>query len=449
MLRTSLPVFITCVSITFHLPSCDAFFFGRRQCRSDSAAEKCGFLRLGIVQHVGTPQTNSCEESCVYFESSRLDCGGCGNIDPQSPSSEFVPSPLPPDTPSPVGITAPCGIIPRPVAAPVPNEVAATINSNEPSKAPTEAPSLRPTLLPPNNTNQPTKAPTENPTIQPTQVPTKMPTQRPSFHPEYTAVSDGMSQAQQVRNITALVNSKGFRHDPDGIPWLPSSSWKTWNGIPINPCTSTKDQLKAFIFPEPGGINTMRGLRERFYQVNPYQNNSDPTVAEIENWNIEIIRHFRNLLGFNQTSHPVSNHKCTYLRAAWAEERARSNHWTSKYPGTLNSAYGPCTVPFSSNQHCGAGFLPSPSDQAVYFCPSIATTCIASPAAEGIQAVNTDIPWGIKMSLIIGSFLTSDGIGFHTGPFIGREYFGSGWYMNGASTVFRGKWSGKLNPTCP
>ena len=285
-------------------------------------------------------------------------------------------------------------------------------------------------------------------------TPTASATNCSSFHPDYTAVAGGISQAQQVRNITRLINNKiisgkRLRHDPDGIHWIAPTSWKTWNGVPINPCTSTKAQLMAFIFPAPGGVNTMLGLRERFYQVNPFQNNSDPTVAEIENWNIEIIRHFRKLIGFNQTNHPVHNHKCTYLRAAWSEERARSNHWTSKYPGSLNSAYGPCTVPFSSNQHCGAGFLPSPSDQAVYFCPSIATTCIASPAAEGIQAVNTDIPWGIKMSLIIGSFLTSDGIGFHTGPFIGREYFGSGWYMNGASTVFRGKWSGTLNPTCP
>ena len=196
----------------------------------------------------------------------------------------------------------------------------------------------------------------------------------------------------------------------------------------------------------------MRGLRERFYEVNPYQNNSNPTVAEIENWNIEIIRHFRKLLGFNQTTHPVSNLKCTYLTAAWAEERARSNYWTSTYPGTVESAYGPCTVPFSPNKHCGSSFVPSPTDQAPYLCPSDMAVCTDNGGAEGVQQINTDIPWSIKLGRIIATWLNNEGLSGHTGPYVGREYFGSAWYVNVgnvANTGYRGKWDGKLNPTCP
>jgi hypothetical protein len=260
-----------------------------------------------------------------------------------------------------------------------------------------------------------------------------------------------MSQADTVRAITAYVNSKNYRHDPDGIPWIPRSSWIPWDGVTtINPCTSTKAQLMAFIFPPPGGINTMRGLRERFYEVNPYADNSNPTVAEIENWNIEIIRHFRRLLGFNQTTHPVYNNKCLYLRAAWSEERARTNYWSTKYPnGTLDGSSGPCTIPFSTNAHCGGGFILNAEDQTPYLCPIDMAPCTATTGAEGIININTDIPWSIKISRIIGGFLNTDGIGSHTGPFIGREYFGSAWYMNGGNTTFRGKWSGKLNATCP
>jgi hypothetical protein len=208
----------------------------------------------------------------------------------------------------------------------------------------------------------------------------------------------------------------------------------------------------AGIFPRPGGVNTMRGLRERFYQVNPFANNTNPTVAEIENWNIEVIRHFRRLLGFNETTHPVGNDKCTYLKATWAEERARTNYWSAQYPGRLDSASGPCTLPFSSNAHCGASFLLSPSDQAPYLCPSTMAACTATSGAEGIANHNTDIPWGVKMGRIIGQYLAADGIGGHTGPFVGRPLFGSAWYINPtnpASLAVRTKWNGKLAPTCP
>jgi hypothetical protein len=48
--------------------------------------------------------------------------------------------------------------------------------------------------------------------------------------------------------------------------------------------------------------------------------------------------------------------------------------------------------------------------------------------------------------------LASDGIGGHTGPFVGRELFGSAWYQdvgNPAIMVARTKWSGNFAPTCP
>lgn len=271
----------------------------------------------------------------------------------------------------------------------------------------------------------------------------------PNFHPDHT-IPGKMSQADIVRAITAYTNNKGYRHDPDGIPWISQGNWVPWDGVTtINPCTSSKGQLMAFIFPPPGGVNTMRGIRELFYQVNPFADNQNPTVAEIENWNVEVIRHFRKLLGFSQATHPVSNHKCTYLRAAWSEERARSNHWTVAYPGTQDSSAGPCTTPFSPNAHCGGGFILNPGDQVPYLCPNTMAPCTASSGAEGVVNINTDIPWSIKLSRVIGQYLNSDGIGAHTGPFVGREYFGSAWFMNGGTTIARTKWSGNLAPTCP
>lgn len=302
---------------------------------------------------------------------------------------------------------------------------------------------------------QPSQNPVDDPPDQVTPPPVIPPPPTatcPSLHPSNT-VPGRMSQVDEVNAQTAYVNSKGQKHDPDGITWITPGMWTPWDGVTtINPCTSTKQQLLAFIFPKPGGgfnVNTMRGLRELFYQVQPFADYQNPTVAEIEAWNIEVIRHFRRLLGFNETTHPVSNHKCTYLKAAWAEERARTNYWTSTYPGTLDSADGPCTTPYSSNEHCGAGFLPSATDQIPYLCPNTMSPCTAMSGAEGVSNINTDIPWAIKLGRIIGQYLASDGIGGHTGPFVGRQYFGSAWFVNGGSTLARTKWSGALAPTCP
>jgi hypothetical protein len=155
----------------------------------------------------------------------------------------------------------------------------------------------------------------------------------------------------------------------------------------------------------------MRGLREVFYEIKPFVNNSNPTVVEIENWNVEVIRHFRRLLGFNESTHPVKNDKCTYLKSGWAEERARTNHWSDKYPGTLNGAAGPCTIPYSPNAHCGASFLPNSSDQAPYL--EGIPTCSETGGAEGILTTKT-VPWAVLMGRVIGQFLWSDGIGAHT-----------------------------------
>lgn len=299
--------------------------------------------------------------------------------------------------------------------------------------------------VPPTVSNNPPNDPPDPTPIPPPPSNTGCPT----YHPN-NSIPGKPSQVEIINGITQYVNNKGLRHDPDGITWLKPGDWKSWDGVTtMNPCTSTTAQLMAFIFPPPGGINTMLGLRDLFYQVKPFADNSNPTVAEIENWNIEVIRLFRRLLGFTQTTHPVSNHKCTFLRAAWAEERARTDYWTASYPGSMDGATGPCTIPFSSNEHCGASFIPNATDQAPYLCPSTMAPCTNTSSAEGISNHKTDIPWGIKMSRIIGQYLGTDGIGNHTGPFIGREYFGSAWYANGGTLTVRTKWSGNLAPTCP
>ncbi|MGL6008981.1 MAG: hypothetical protein ACRC1D_05935 [Culicoidibacterales bacterium] len=262
------------------------------------------------------------------------------------------------------------------------------------------------------------------------------------FHPEHTSTTNWPSQAATVRALSKKSTDKGYRHDPDGVSYLTPSNWKPWNGVPFNPCVLTAQQIHRGIFPH--GPDQMLGLRDRFYELNPFADVRNPTVIEIENWNIEVIRHFRKLLGKNETTHPVRNDKSIFLRAAWATERAMDGYWDSDYP-TGNASFGPCARPGAS-LHCGSLFVPSVAHQQPYLRSVGLTELGPASNAEGINTVNADIPWASKMSRLISSFLVSDGLYAHTGPFHQRELFGSAWDKDGRVLV---KWGGNLNPACP
>lgn len=142
------------------------------------------------------------------------------------------------------------------------------------------------------------------------------------------------------------VTSNTQRHDPAGIHWISPSLWAaaSWDGVPMNPCTNSLTAIRAWMFPN---TNTMRGLYQRYYEVNPFTDLRNPTPAEIDSWNIEIIRHFRRLLGLNNPIYPL---RSLYKRAQWAAEA--SNNF--RYDDT--TGVGVCSG--SSNQHCGATYLP-------------------------------------------------------------------------------------------
>jgi hypothetical protein len=193
----------------------------------------------------------------------------------------------------------------------------------------------------------------------------------------------------------------------------------------------------------------MRGLKERFYEVNPFADNANPTPKEIENWNIEVIRHFRKLLGLGD-SNPVDNSTSMYLRATYATERKFSRYWDTKYAGDNNSAFGPCAPP-STNAHCGSTFAPDYDDQRPYVTSTIlhSTAIPGQSSAEQVAGINADIPWGIKMSKLIATYLRQDGVGGHTGSFIRRPLFGIAYYVNGNDVTIRTKWTGNQGPACP
>lgn len=259
------------------------------------------------------------------------------------------------------------------------------------------------------------------------------------------------------QTIIAMSPSINTSHAPDDIGWI---NWTgtQWDGNPIDPASMTKEQMCAFLRPT-GSPYIVRGIRELFYQVNPFVDNVNPTPSEIQDWNVEVINHIRRMMGYPDN---LKNDPRLYLEARWADERKFSTVWdTPTYPGgTLGSSLGPCNDPNTGNHvdiaggHCGAGFFPNESDRAKYIeaspyfndfskYPELQSYGARRSQAEGIKTVNTDLPWAIKVSSMMSGFICGEGTTGHAGPFLMREYMGVSWHVwhNGSNgTRGRFKW---------
>ena len=223
----------------------------------------------------------------------------------------------------------------------------------------------------------------------------------------------------------------------------------------------TKEAFSKAICPS-GDI--IRGIREVFYETNPFVDNRNPTRAEVNKWHRIAINHVRKLVGYTSEDRQVKEDVCMFARSLWGQERKFTRIWDSKYPGTLGTAYGPCLNPEDpndpnydpnytlSNSHCGATFIPDTADQAPYL-PEGHPACTKTPGAEGISsAPKSNIPWSIKWSRAICHFIGSEGFwGGHVGPFFHREKFGFSFWDNDPANgnnnaILRGKWTGTLMP---
>jgi len=262
------------------------------------------------------------------------------------------------------------------------------------------------------------------------------------FTPNQADWSTFQSRPLAVSSITA--------HDPDSIGWIRASAWEAarWDGTVYDPSQMSKSDFANAICPNG---DTIRGIREVFYEHNPFADNTNPTKAEVDEWHRIAINHVRALVGYTAQERQVQKDHCMFARALWGNQRLNTNQWDQDYPGTIGSAFGPCLG--GNNPHCGATFLPSPQDQAPYL-PAGHSSCHAVAGAEGVFcASKTDIPWSIKWSRTLCSTVGSEGFwGGHTGPFFHREKFGFDFWDSDqgnrrSNAVLRGKWTGHLMPS--
>lgn len=279
--------------------------------------------------------------------------------------------------------------------------------------------------------------------------PEPKPVEGAQYTPDFSLYS--VTASTMINNLTALSQavSSVTNQGPDGN-WM---NWTgaEWDGTPIDPTTYSTSALCSWLRPT-GSPYIIRGIRELFFQVNPFADLTSPTVAEINNWNVEVIRHFRNMFG-NPT--PIRWNARLALEARWSSERKHTTVWDSKYPGDFGSAYGPCGIG-DGNPHCGESFFPDAVDRALYISASpynndFVTYPELSPydnrysQAAGLSGTNADLPWSIKLSVIIAGYICGEGLIGHAGPFVNpdtaREEVGIDWWWESGSTVaFRVKW---------
>lgn len=238
-------------------------------------------------------------------------------------------------------------------------------------------------------------------------------------------------------------------HDPDGVGWLTQESWTAaeWDGTIYDPSNLTKKEFADCLCPS---VDQVRGIREVFYQHEPFADNKNPTKAEVDEWHRIAINHVRALVGYTSNDRQVIKDHCLFARALWGDERKFTTMWDEDYPGTQGSAAGPCQG--SGNAHCGASFIPNLEDQAPYL-PHDHSGCGLQQGVEGVfSGPKSNIPWSIKWSRAFCNTLKAEGFwGGHVGPWFHREKFGfSFWdnnpHDNNNNAILRAKWSGNLMP---
>jgi len=283
-----------------------------------------------------------------------------------------------------------------------------------------------------------------------------------------TTTASAPSAAGMINNLTTLSQACPctFSQDPKGHGHILPSMWAAapWDGTPVDPIGKMKEELCTFLKPAEHSL-VIRGIHDLFYQVNPFGDNQNPTVAEIDNWNMEVARHFGRMFG---TATPVNLDARLTLEARWASERKHAEDWDVAHPLDCNGTTtkggpcGPCydggTPVDASGGHCGAAFWPSASDRQLATaapphlddttkCPELSNCNTRNSKAEGASAVGLSAPWSSKLASIITNWICTEGHTGHPGPYVNhattRERIDFAWWCEDGMTgvAFRGKHS--------
>jgi hypothetical protein len=350
-----------------------------------------------------------------------------GDVVPPLPEPPSLPVIPPEEVPTP--------IFPLVVKPPPPPEELPPPPPPEPVIVPPP-----PEELPPPPPPEPVIVPPPPEELPPEPVFPIYPTEKIRITPCYTKQTTGILAAEPYIQATLANVKKQFPtgdHSPRGVTWLPKGIFddpKTqWDGKPRYFCDfQTKDEFWSYVYPT-GDMHVMRGIGQLYDKLQPFQDPKNPTIPEIDYWNMAVINHYRALLGARPAKFPP----CMSLRTLWAHEKRYSNAWDTIH--TEYKCFGNPTAP----QHCGAVFVPPEEYRQPYYDCSDNNITQCNPSSEGdIGGTKDNMPFGVMMSRVIGNAIRADGHPFvHAGTFLNREFVGytMGGYSMDSTKTFRQK----------
>ena len=118
---------------------------------------------------------------------------------------------------------------------------------------------------------------------------------------------------------------------------------------------------------------------------------------------------------------PVGSTRCTASLALWTQQWWSTDIWTPKYPKEA------ATCKAKSSGHCN--FAPNATDKKLTLREVGNSQCYPGMPSEGLGSTNANIPWALKYSRIICTFLADA----HAGPIFRRKYVHPNFYYSGSN----------------
>lgn len=238
----------------------------------------------------------------------------------------------------------------------------------------------------------------------------------------------GEFQAKQI-GIHHPFNSPSFKKED----W-DSTEWDCKTTLP-NPCykDGVKDAWKPqveWVFPK----KILRGVLQLYEAKKPFCDPDNPTVYEIEQWNLEVIRHLRKVMGITT---PVVYMKELFVKSRLSDEKKFSSYWNEGVMCNPDKYWGDFNNP-TETPHCGFGFIPKDQTKYEKYFDGQPKTTTNSMSAEGIFGFSLEEPWSTKLMTIIYNTMISEGYCGHSGNFTFSEKIGMTWALHSDnSTLLR------------
>jgi hypothetical protein len=221
-------------------------------------------------------------------------------------------------------------------------------------------------------------------------------------------------------NLTSMHSD----HSPATVPDSYESSKAIWDGTKVDISNmSREEELNALC---PTG-DVLKGIEELYEKTKPFKDTANPTMAEVDAWNVAVVLHFRSMLNIAEVP-PFKLNKCHSGQALISQEYV------------LTDKYGDHSKICQGVAHCGYTFSlsqVSPEQKKQYY-PS--GSCADNLSAwEGIMWSPPDLNWVWRIPRSICGTISYEGVkGGHTSLYIQHTEAGFSFAQNGQLTVHAG-----------